>query len=148
LQSVTDAITMPGMPPDAAARHPVADPVMDALEQLCAVGRSNVSEWMLVMDRVEQVRRQRTTGADYREIELPEGTRLIDALAANHRRLTEATTLLRNVSILELHREGISTAEIARRFGVSRQWVSKLLGDLQAQSELTDKSPTNTPKQD
>jgi DNA-binding NarL/FixJ family response regulator len=109
-----------------------ADPVMAALDRVTAVGRDNVTSWMVVMERVEQIRRLRADGIPYTAMQLPEGTRLVDALDDNQQRLQEATTALRNASILQLRAEGLTSAEIARRFGVSRQWVSRLLADLTA----------------
>lgn len=109
------------------------DPLLDALDLVLQVGRENVVTWMAVMTRAEEVRRQRRLGVPYTEMDLPDGVRLVDGLADNQRRLSEALTRLRDASILSLREEGVALAEIARRFGVSRQWVSRLLAELSAQ---------------
>lgn len=116
----------------------VTDPILDALEQVVAVGRANVTSWMEVMERVELVRKERSRGVPYTSMDLPDGPRLVDALAHNLQNLNAAATLLRNASIQALHAEGLSLAEIARRFGVSRQWVSRLLAGLEGATPVDD----------
>lgn len=137
------------MVPDVTAPAPSDDPVLDALDQILGVGRANVTSWMLIMDRIERIRKLRHEGVQYAQMTLGDETRLIDELADNHRRLSEAIAQLRNASIVELRDEGMSVAEIARGFGVSRQWVSRLLGELTgAQPELPSNDRLNQDKSD
>ena len=130
-------MTMRAMVPDASTPAASEDPVLDALDGILGVGRANITSWMLIMDRIERIRKLRNEGIPYSQMKLGDETRLIDELGDNHRRLTEATARLRDASILELRGEGLSVADIARSFGVSRQWVSRLLHELTAaQPEL------------
>ena len=110
---------------------------MAAMEQVIAVGRRNVRLWMDVMDRVERVRDLHRAGVPYTQMDL-EGTRLIDALALMQQGLGDATTGLRDASIVVLRDSGMSLAEIARLFGVSRQWVSRLTAELDGATPVDD----------
>lgn len=117
------------------------------MDKVLAVGRTNVRLWMDVMDRVEHVRVQRASGVPYTRMDLPEGPRLIDALALIQQGLAEASTDLRDASILMLRDSGASLAEIARQFGVSRQWVSRLIAELEGATTVDadeDAEPAET----
>ena len=105
------------------------DPILDALLELVAVGRANIAAWVAVMTRVEEVRELRRQGVPYSEMELREGESIINAVSDNQERLTNAAARFRRASARQLRQEGMSVADIARAFGVSRQRVAALLSD-------------------
>ena len=105
------------------------DPILDALLELVAVGRANISAWIGVMNRVEEVRELRRQGVSYSEMELREGESIIAAISDNQERLTSAAARFRRASARQLREEGMAVADIARAFGVSRQRVAALLVD-------------------
>ena len=105
------------------------DPILEALGELVAVGRDNMVAWLGVMARVEQVRELRQQAVPYRDMSLSEGISIIGAIRDNQERLTEAAARFRRASARQLREEGMSVAEIARAFGVSRQRVAALLSD-------------------
>jgi hypothetical protein len=118
----------------------VADETMAALDELVAVGRENVVAWMGLMQRVEQIRALRQQGVSYRAMELPEGPRLIDSLTANLDRLSRIAVRVRLASMRDLRREGMSIADIARAFGISRQRASLLLSEPEDRPATEDDS--------
>ena len=105
------------------------DPILDALLELVAVGRANISAWIGVMNRVEEVRELRRQGVPYSEMELRTGESIIAAISDNQERLTSAAAKFRRASARQLREEGMAVADIARSFGVSRQRVAALLVD-------------------
>jgi len=109
------------------------DPVLEALDELVAVGRANVVAWMGVMERVAEVREMRLQGISYRNMSLSEGMSVVEAVAANQERLTAAGAKFRRAAVRQLQAEGLGAAAIARAFGVSRQRVASLLADEHAE---------------
>lgn len=105
------------------------DPVLDALDELLTAGRENVTAWMKIMARVEDVRDLRRRGTAYRDMGIADGIPIIDAISSNQERLTAAAARFRRAAAHQLVAEGMTPAEIARVFGVSRQRVSVLLGE-------------------
>jgi len=105
------------------------DPVLEALEDVVVAARANVVTWMGVMDRADAVREQRRLGVRYRDMEVDAGIPIIDAISGAQERLNAAAARFRRATANELHAEGMSAAEIARAFGVSRQRVANLLGE-------------------
>jgi lambda repressor-like predicted transcriptional regulator len=105
------------------------DPILDALGELVAVGRANIATWVDVMSRVEEVRELRRQGVAYRDMSLEEGVSIIAAISDNQERLTAAAARFRRASVRELRKEGMSVADIARAFGVTRQRIAALLAD-------------------
>lgn len=105
------------------------DPVLEALDELVEVGRSNVVAWMGVMARVDEVRALRSQGIAYTDMSLAEGVSIIEAVGTNQERLTAAAARFRRVSVKQLHDDGMAPAAIARAFGVSRQRVAALLSE-------------------
>lgn len=117
------------------------DPVLQALDALLHAARRNVVGWMTAMERIDHVRAQRARGTAYRDMALSAaGERLLDVVTDNQERLTTAAAQLRRALAQQLHEEGMSTAEIARSFRVSRQRVSALLQG-EAQRELREEPP-------
>lgn len=107
--------------PDAAA-----DPLLAALDQLVRVGRSSLVGWVEVMTLIEQIREQRTRGIN--NDEYPDNIEaLISAVARLQLELTTAAAQLRRAAAQQLRSEGMSTTDIARTFGVTRQRVAHLL---------------------
>jgi DNA invertase Pin-like site-specific DNA recombinase len=105
-----------------------SDPVLDALDGILAAARENIVSWVGVMERVEAIREQRRQGTPYAEMKI-EGTTppIIDTVARNQERLGIAAAALRRAVAHALNEEGMSHADIARAFGVSRQRVGMLL---------------------
>ena len=93
-----------------------------------AAARDNIVSWVGVMERVEAIREQRRLGVPYTSMKI-EGTTppIIDTVARNQERLGAAAATLRRVLAHALAAEGMSHADIARAFGVSRQRVGMLL---------------------
>ena len=105
-----------------------SDSVLDALEGLLAAARENIVAWVGVMERVESIREQRRLGVPYSEMRIGTTTPpIIDAVSRNQERLGSAAAALRRSLAHALAAEGMSHADIARVFGVSRQRVGMLL---------------------
>jgi hypothetical protein len=112
------------------------DPVLDALDGLLAVARENIVSWVGVMERAEAIREQRRLGLDYSRMQIESTTpSIIDAVSRNQERLGVAAATLRRTLAHTLVDEGMSHADVARLFGVSRQRVGMLL---RAEGELAD----------
>lgn len=105
-----------------------SDPVLEALDGILAAARENIVSWVGVMERVEAIREQRRLGIAYTEMKI-EGTTppIIDTVARNQERLGVAAAALRRAAAHAMAAEGMSHADIARAFGVSRQRVGMLL---------------------
>lgn len=103
--------------------------MLDALDELLAVGRANILDWVGVMTRVEQVRALRSQSIPYKDMARTDGLSIIAAVTANQERLTAAAARFRRATARELHDGGMSAAEVARVFGVSRQRIGALLQD-------------------
>ena len=113
-----------------------SDSVLDALEGLLAAARENIVAWVGVMERVESIREQRRLGVPYSEMRIGTTTPpIIDAVSRNQERLGSAAAALRRSLAHALAAEGMSHADIARVFGVSRQRVGMLLRNEHADAE-------------
>lgn len=116
---------------------PGPDPVLAALEDVVVAARANVVTWMGVMGRVDAVREMRRQGIRYRDMQIDPDFSIIDAISGAQERLNAAAARFRRATAKELQAEGMTAAEIARAFGVSRQRVSNLLDEEpDAQQEL------------
>ena len=114
------------------------DPVLEALKDVVVAARANVVTWMGVMDRVDVVLELRRQGVSYRDMQVDTGVPIIDAISGAQERLNAAAARFRRATARELQAEGMTAAEIARIFGVSRQRVSNLLDeDSATQQPLT-----------
>jgi predicted XRE-type DNA-binding protein len=108
--------------------RPGDDAVLLALDELLVVARANIVSWVGVMERIEQIRSSRREGVRYRDMELDEGSRpVIATVSDNQERLSAVAAQFRRALAEQLHAEGMSSADIARAFGVSRQRISNLL---------------------
>ena len=104
------------------------DPVLDAIDGLLAAARENIVAWVGVMARAESIREQRRSGVPYSDMHIDTTTPpIIDAVSRNQERLGVAAAALRRSLAHALAAEGMSHADIARVFGVSRQRVGMLL---------------------
>lgn len=102
--------------------------MLAALEGILAAARDNIVSWVGVMERVEAIREQRRLGVAYTEMQIVTTTPpIIDTVARNQERLGTAAATLRRTLAHALVEEGMSHADIARIFGVSRQRVGMLL---------------------
>src|SRR4051794_20468751 len=80
------------------------------------------------MERAEAIREQRRAGVPYSDMKIDSTTPpIIDAVSRNQERLGVAAAALRRSLAHALTAEGMSHADIARAFGVSRQRVGMLL---------------------
>jgi hypothetical protein len=111
--------------PGLGAQEERPDPVLDALDELLRAARANIAMWIEVMDRVDVIRVRRGAGTAYRDIATGAPS-LLDLVAGNQERLTAAAAVFRRAVARQLHDEGMSPAEIARAFGVTRQRVGNL----------------------
>ena len=115
---------------DHAAGHTVpGDPLLEALDELVAAALANMRAWTEMMSRVERVRELRRQGVPYRDITLDDDSapKIIDVLTANQERLSVAGARYRRASVRQLRADGMSTSEIARSMGVTRQRVANIL---------------------
>jgi len=119
------------------------DPVLVALAEVVAAARANVVTWMGVMDRAERVQELRRQGLRYRDMHVDDGVPIIEALSGAQERLNAAAGRFRRATVMTLHAEGMTAAEIARILGVSRQRVSSLLDELQDEGQPQQQLPTD-----
>ena len=107
-----------------------ADPVAEALTELAAAAKANMSEWELVLRRIEAVLELRRQGFRYSDMRIDDaGTSIIESLGRNQERLNDAGARVRRAIARQLAAEGWSQSQIAAAFGVSRQRVAALLAD-------------------
>lgn len=115
----------PAERPDGAA----ADPVLQALDNLEETLEENVATQQALGEQVRALRARRLGGLSWREA--TDGTTgpsgVLSLLGHLLTRLTEAGAVLRRALAAALMEEGASTAEVAQRFGVSRQRIFRLL---------------------
>jgi len=114
------------------AREDRDDPLLDSLATLLVAARENIVAWIRAMDQIDEIRELRRQGLRYSDMALSTGPSLIDVVASNQERLTAAAAAYRRASVRQLHAEGMSIADIARGFGVSRQRVANLLHETTA----------------
>jgi hypothetical protein len=122
----------------AAGRSDSDDQLLEALDALVSAALENMRAWTEMMSRVEKVRELRRQGVPYAEMSLEDhpSPRIIDVLTANQERLSVAGARYRRASVRQLRDDGVSTAEIARRMGVTRQRVANILrADADAEDE-------------
>ena len=108
--------------PDAAA-----DPLLAALDQLVCVGRNSVVGWIGVMTLTDQIREQRARGISNVNRSPDACEALISTVALLQSELTTAAAQFRRAAAQQLRSEGMTAANIARTFGVTRQRVAHLL---------------------
>ena len=104
------------------------DPVLAALDELCAAIDQNLLDAERIRERAAVIRAERAKGLSYAEI-VPAGEHpLIPELVSSKLdRLFQAGSRLRRAEAKALHDEGLSMDAIGELFGVTRQRVSALL---------------------
>lgn len=113
----------------APAHEEVApDPVLDALDALGDSLEASAADEKALGEQVRQLRAGRLEGLSWRDaMDRAEGSEVLDLLGKIVRRLTAVGAVLRRALAVVLVDEGASTAEVAHRFGVSRQRIFRLL---------------------
>lgn len=104
------------------------DPVLAALDELVTVLRETTERNRTAIRRAETIRRLRERGHRYGEI-VPSEKRplIVELLARSLSELSDASSRLRTVEARTLYSEGLTMAEIADLFGVTRQRVAALI---------------------
>ncbi|HTR70468.1 MAG TPA: helix-turn-helix domain-containing protein [Mycobacteriales bacterium] len=106
------------------------DPLLEATNDLAKALRANVATWMTTLDRIDQFRADRAAGVGYREMVAREADpTVILKLAEGQERLAIAGARFRRAVVRMMLDAGVSQAQIAKRFGVSRQRVAALLSE-------------------
>lgn len=112
----------------------VADPsrsrelFLSNLEELLATTRANVERADRIRQRIDELRSQIANGTSVEDALANEPSPLIvELITENIAALQEVGARLRWSEAALLREEGMSVADIARLFGVSRQRVSTLL---------------------
>ena len=105
------------------------DPVLEALEGLEETLEASAATERALGEQVRRLRARRERGLSWRDATAgTDGTDgVLAVLGTVLNGLTEAGSVLRRVLAATLVEEGASTAEVAQRFGVSRQRVFRLL---------------------
>jgi hypothetical protein len=99
-----------------------------ALGQLEAALEAGAADQQAMADRIGEVREQHEAGESLSEIldREPRPT-LLELLNRTTARLVRAGNLVRRSLVASLRHEGLTTDQIARLFGVTRQRISRLL---------------------
>jgi hypothetical protein len=104
------------------------DEVLEALQAVVAGLMENAARIDVALERAAQIRKQRLEGRTYTEIvEGCQGPLIVEIMTANLFALSRLGHRLRSVEARALHEEGLSSVNIARLFGVSRQRIVALL---------------------
>jgi hypothetical protein len=101
---------------------------MEELAALVTAVRESLGDLEQVMERAEQLRRLRASGAAYSDI-VPHETRplIVELLSGHLQRISDAGSRFRRAEARALHDEGMTMERIAELFGVTRQRVSALV---------------------
>lgn len=114
------------------------DPVLAALDELEAVLSESAERHRLALRRAGAIRRLRKRGLRYSEIvPMEERPLVVELLSHSLSDLSEAGSNFRRMEASALYSEGLTMAEIAELFGVTRQRIAALLrssNDRDAQS--------------
>ena len=106
----------------------VSDLVVLALAALEVEIRRAAEVGERITERAEYIRRMRADGKAYREIVPTEERPLIvEMLSTNLERLAEVGSKLRRAEAQALYDEGMTMAQIANLFGVTRQRIAVLV---------------------
>jgi hypothetical protein len=104
------------------------DEVLQALDELESVLRENAESERLLSTRIDEVRKARQGGLEWKAIlgdeDEPGTVQLVSTIL---RRQSEASGYLRRSLVVALRAEGQSIPSIAHLFGVTHQRVSNLL---------------------
>jgi hypothetical protein len=106
-----------------------ADAVLAALDNLEAVLRETTERNQTAIRRADEIRTLRERGHPYSEIvPVEERPLIVELLTQSLNDLADASSWFRRVEARALYSEGLTMAEIADLFGVTRQRVAALLG--------------------
>jgi hypothetical protein len=109
--------------------HDPSDAVLAALDNLEVVLRETSERNQTAIRRAEEIRKLRERGHRYSEIvPIEERPLIVELLTQNLNDLSDASSRFRRVEARALYSEGLTMAEIADLFGVTRQRVAALLG--------------------
>ena len=112
----------------------VGDHATDALRELDRALQSSIVELMAARARVETVLASRASGRSWREIVHQEERPLVvESVTSVLEQLSAVGSRFRRAQAKALHHEGLSMERVASLFGVTRQRVSALLRDREAQ---------------
>ncbi|MGH9892266.1 MAG: helix-turn-helix domain-containing protein [bacterium] len=104
------------------------DAVLAALDELETVLRETTERNRTALRRADAIRRMRDRGYRYREIvPMEERPLIVKLLTISLSELADASSRFRRAEALALHAEGLTMAEVADLFGVTRQRVAALL---------------------
>jgi hypothetical protein len=102
--------------------------LLEALDNLIEAIKQNTTRNDLLLQRAQDIKRERAKGTAWREIVSEERRPLIvELLTQNLEALSTAGGQLRRMEAQALHKEGLTMDRIAELFGVSRQRISELL---------------------
>jgi hypothetical protein len=105
------------------------DPVLAALEELVLVLQETTELNRAAIRRADAIRRLRGNGHPYSEIvPMEERPLIVELLTQSLYDLAAVSSRLRKVEARALYSEGLTMAEIADLFGVTRQRIAALLG--------------------
>ncbi len=105
------------------------DPVLAALDELATVLRETTERNQAAIRRADAIRRLRERGHRYREIiPMEERPLIVELLTNSLSELSDAGGRFRRAEARALYSEGLTMAEIADLFGITRQRVAALLG--------------------
>ena len=120
---------MPKPDPDSAPTPDPVDAVLAALEDLETVLHETTERSRTAIRRAEVIRRLRERGHRYSEIvPMEERPLIVELLTLSLSDLSDASSRFRRVEARALYSEGLTMAEIADLFGVTRQREAALLG--------------------
>lgn len=104
------------------------DAVLAALDEIVTILRKSTKRNRITIRRADRIRRLRERGHRYSEIVPMEKPPLIvELLTESFYELSEASSRFRKAEARALYSEGLTMAEIADLFGVTRQRVAALL---------------------
>jgi DNA-directed RNA polymerase sigma subunit (sigma70/sigma32) len=104
------------------------DPVLTALDELLTVLHETTERNRTLVHRADAIRRFRERGHRYSEIiPIEERPLIVELLTQSLKELSDASSNFRRVEARALYSEGLTMAEIADLFGVTRQRIAALL---------------------
>ena len=105
------------------------DPFDKALRDLERALDANARRMAQIKRRIAEIRSQRSAGRSYREIvEATKGDLSVQLITEATQALDEFGARVRRTEALALYNDGMTMEEIAKKFGVTRQRLSALLG--------------------
>lgn len=115
------------------------DPVVRAANDLARALRASVIEAMDALERLDAFRADRAAGVGYDDLVVAPVDRTVVAMLSHSQvQLATAGSVFRRAVARMMQEQGVSQADIARSFGVSRQRVAALLGSDPLGSDQSD----------